>query len=256
LLWRPAVAAPDQGEHLALAGQAWLVSEAPVPQLVERLEMSSQFSVRIVCVPAGSSEPEGRILAIGRPAAPADLVIWQQDASLGLGFHTPLGARRAQLAWTVPDVFAAGQPRNILYTYDGSNLSLFIDGKKEEHPYNLGPGPALARSIRRIRPAELEGYADIYYALIFFPAGILLGLTVRNARSFAGSDWLLLGVLLLAPPWLLEILLTRTSGRAFHAGNTVLSLALFIAGALWINAGRSPAVSRDAATGRSAPERT
>jgi hypothetical protein len=255
LVWRPAVATPDQGEHLALGGQAWLVSEDPVPQFVARLEKSDQFSIRIICQPAESSGADGRILFIGGPAAPPDLTIRQQNTSLIFWFHTPLSTRHAQLTWTVPNVFAAGQSRNILYTYDGSNLSLFIDGKKVEHPYSLGPGPALARYIRRIKPAELEGYADIYYALIFFPAGVLLGLASRKAESHGIGDWLLFGVLLVAPPWLLEVLLTRTSGRAFHAGNAVLSLALSIAGALWINIGRGPAVPPDATAGRSAPER-
>jgi hypothetical protein len=237
LAWRPAVVPQGQAERLALEGQAWLISEAPAPQLVARLENSNQFSIRVVCRPTDSAADDGRILSIGRPAAPADLDIRQQDTGLVFWFRTPLSARHAQLAWIIPGVFAAGESRDILYTYDGSSLSLFIDGKKEARPYTLGPGPALARTIRRIKPFELPGYTDIYYAILFFPAGIVLGLAARQAR---GPQWLILspvlGVLLVAPPAILEILLARAGGRPFQTGNTVLSLAFFLAGALWINA--------------------
>lgn len=245
LAWRPAVGPQVQAESLALQGQAWLVSEEPAPQLVARLEKSNRFSVQITCIPGTSGEPDGRIVSIGHPAAPGDLTVRQKGPSLVFWFHTPLSARHAQLAWTVPGVFTtAGQARDILYTYDGSSLSLFLDGKKEERPFRLGAGPALARSVRRIKPGELEGYSDIYYALIFFPAGIVLGLAARKTggpgESSGTADWLLLGALLIVAPWLLEILLVRAGSRPFLAGEADLSLAFFVAGALWINAGLSP----------------
>jgi glycopeptide antibiotics resistance protein len=232
LMWRPAVAPQDQALGLALEGQTWLVSEAPVSTFVGQIENSNQFSIRIACRPADAAANEGGILSLGAAGLPADLSIRQQGPGLVFWFHTALSARRAQLAWTVPNVFDAGEARDILYSYDGANLSLFIDGKKEPRPYVLGAGAALARTIRRIKPAELVGYRDIYYALIFFPAGILLGLA---ARQTSGAGWLLLGVILIAPPWLLEALLARAGPHGFFATNAMLSLAFFLAGALWIN---------------------
>ena len=254
--WRPSVAPQGQAESLALQGQAWLVSDAPAPQLVSRLETTNQFSIHIVCLPGEPSADGGRILSIGPPAAPPDLNIRQEDSGLGFWFRTPLSGRRAQLAWTVPNAFAAGRPRDILYTYDGSDLSLFIDGKKESRPYRLGPGPALARAIRRIRPSELEGYTDVYYALVFFPPGILLGLAARGARGPGKlPSRLMLGALAVAPPWLLEMLLARASGRPSSVGNAVLSLAFLLAGVLWINVRRGVRPSGAAAQERWVPER-
>jgi VanZ family protein len=245
LAWRPAVAPQEHVDRLALEGQAWLVSEAPAPQLPARLENSNQFSIRIVCRPGETGESEGNILSIGRAASPADLVIGQEGAKLIFWFRTPLSAKHAMLSWTILNVFATSQSRDILYTYDGSSLSLFIDGKKEDRPYRLGPGAALARFIRRIRPGELEGYMDIYYSLVFFPAGILLGLAARKSEPSSTRDWLLLGGLLVAPPWILELLLAGVSGDAFVPGRAVVGLAFFAAGALWINAGPPPAASEN-----------
>jgi hypothetical protein len=142
------------------------------------------------------------------------------------------------LAWYVPNVFATPQRRDILYSYDGSNLSLFIDGKRESHVYRLGPGTGLARMLRRVKPVELDGYADIYYAAVFSPAGVLLGIAARrlSARNIAGWSSLVFG--LLAPPWLLEHLLISESGRFFSLQYVLLSLVLLCGSALWINADR------------------
>jgi hypothetical protein len=245
LAWRPPLASSANVQSLELAGHAWLVSDAATPQLVESLEHSNRFSIHILCVPAESTTAdqgdEGRILSIGRATAPADLSIRQVDTGLVFAFRTPLSARHSQLGWLVPNVFAAGQPRDMVYTYDGANLLLFIDGAKQERPYILGAGPALARTIRRIKPAELEGYRDIYYALMFFPAGIVLGIAVRNiaGRQRFGA-WLALATLLAAVPWLLEDFLARAGNRPFLAIDVALAFGFFLTGALWINARQRP----------------
>ena len=160
----------------------------------------------------------------------------QEGTTLVFWFRNSLSARHAQLAWYVPHVFAPNQPRNILYSYDGSNLWLYIDGKPAAFPYGLGPGAVLAYVVRRIKPSELDGYHDIYYALVFFPAGIALGIFARAAQ---GAGWQLgcsLRLGLSFPPLLLEYLLIAVSRRTFLPGNLVLSAALSVFGALWINA--------------------
>jgi VanZ family protein len=238
--WRPASTLQGDPEHRAIEGQAWLVSEAPAPQLAAQLEKSNQFSIHVVCLPSDLSETDGRIFSIGHPAAPADLALRQQANSLVFRFRTPLTATRARLDWLIPGAFAAGRASDILFTYDGASLSLFVNGRKEARPYHLGPGPALAKYIRRINPAELNAYTDVYYALIFFSAGILLGLATRHPGSVRLANLTAFGALAIAAPLLLELLLARTSGRPFLAAHVALGMVLFIAGALWVNVGRSP----------------
>jgi hypothetical protein len=124
------------------------------------------------------------------------------------------------LTWYFPAVFAPGRTRDILYTYDGSNLSLFIDGKEQPLTYRLGPGTALAKLVRRVKSGELEGYSYIYPP-------------PRGAASF----WLASAFLI--PAALLEWILVSTSGRSFSPKYLGLSLLLAVGSFLWVNSDRS-----------------
>jgi hypothetical protein len=145
---------------------------------------------------------------------------------------------RAILAWYFPRVFTAGRARDILYSYDGSNLSLFIDGIREPLTYRLGPGTDLARFMRLVRPSELEGYNYIYYILVFCPAGAILGIAARKLTplNFSAGLWLATGFLI--PAVLLEWILVSTSGRSLLFDYIGLSGLLAVGGSLWINGDR------------------
>ncbi len=236
LSWSSGAQAHGDPNQVVLDGGAWLVSMAPVSGLVADLQRTNQFAVYIVCKAAAGNGPNSRILSISRSPYGANLNVWQEDLSLAFWFRSPLSARRAQTTWYVPKALAPNQLQDIVYSYDGSNLSLYIDGKPAGSPYRLGPGAALARVFRWIRPKELEGYRDIYCALMFFPAGIALGMLARGDRGRRMTAWLFFTLLLAVPPLLFECLLMGVSGRVFSPWNLALSLALSAAGALWINA--------------------
>jgi hypothetical protein len=142
------------------------------------------------------------------------------------------------LAWYYPRIFTAGRTRDILYTYDGSNLSLFIDGKEETLIYRLGPGAALAKSVRRIQSGELEGYNYIYYILIFCLPGAILGMAARNLPAPRAATSLWLASVFLIAAILLEWTLISTSGRSFSSLYLGLSLLLAVGSLLWINSDR------------------
>jgi VanZ family protein len=238
LSWRSVAPPPADPNKLVLDGKSWLASEVPASDLVARLQRTNQFAVRVVCGPGAAVGLSGRIVSLSRPSGLVDLNILQENANLVFWFRNPLSIRHASLAWYAPNVFAANQRRDILYSYDGTNLSLFIDGKKEPHVYRLGPGTALARLVTRVKPAELDEYADVYYAAVFFPAGVLLGIAARKLTSRNVAGWLSLAFCLLAPPWLLERWLTSESGRLFSLPYVVLSLVLVCGSALWIDMDR------------------
>jgi hypothetical protein len=142
------------------------------------------------------------------------------------------------LAWYYPRIFSAGRTRDILYTYDGSNLSLFIDGKEETLTYRLGPGTALVKYVRRLQPGELEGCNYIYYILIFSLPGAILGLAARNLPLPRAAKSLWLASAFLLPAILLEWILVSTSGRSFSSLYLGLSFFLAIGSFLWINSDR------------------
>lgn len=129
------------------------------------------------------------------------------------------------------------QPRDILVSYDGSNLSVYVDGKRDTRMCKLTPGAPLAHIIRHIKVSELEGYTYVYYALVFVPGGTLLGFTTRRIR-WGVRGALPLAAALVVPCFVLEMILVRVSGRAFAFGNVLLSAVFMVAGFLWINADR------------------
>ncbi len=236
LAWSGGVQAQGDPNELVLDGGAWLVSAAPVTGLATDLKRTNQFTIHILCRPADGNGPASRIISISRSPYVSNLNVWQEDQSLAFWFRSPLSARHAQMAFYVPKALAPNQLRNILYSYDGADLSLYIDGKRAGFPYRLEPGAALARFVRWVRPKELDGYSDIYYGMVFFPAGVALGIFARAACAQSAAAWLFFALLLIAPPLLLEGVLTAVSGRAFSPGDLVLAVALSVVGALWINA--------------------
>jgi VanZ like family len=234
LSWAPSVPLTSDSTGLVLNGKSWLTSHAAVADLVDGIRKTNQFSLHIVCAAAQPHTGNGHIISISRSPWFSDLTLRQEESSLVFWFRSPLSIKRAILAWYVPNVFTDVQERDILYSYDGADLSLYINGRKIRRPYRLGPGTSLARLLHQVRPAELEGYNDIYYALVFFPVGIILGLAKSGVRPSSVTILLTITCGLLAPVFLLEFILVQVSGRSVSSSNLLLSFLLLIAGFFWI----------------------
>ena len=93
----------------------------------------------------------------------------------------------------------------------------------------------MATLIGRASNMELVGYEYIYLAIVFFPAGCLLGFAERRSHHGFAHRFLLLSLGAVIPALLLEALLVHLSGRPVSIGGIVLSSILVIAGAFWIN---------------------
>jgi hypothetical protein len=75
--------------------------------------------------------------------------------------------------------------------------------------------------------------------VVFFTGGILTGIAARNIQPQRPRMALLtLGILV--PALLLEFTLVGVSGRSISWGFAAFSIAMGIAGAVWINAGVQP----------------
>ncbi len=248
LWWTPQVPVSASRESAFLDGGSWLSSRARVPTLVNDLKKTNQFSLRFLCEPAEISSVNARIISLTSLSGAPNMEVRQEDASLDLWFRTPLSIDRSRMSWTIPKAFAANERRDILATFDGANLQLFIDGNKRGGTYELGPGAALAKYVRHIKTQELQGCKYVFYALMFFPAGCLVGLAWRTATTnWIGRLILLLALILL--PVVLEVLLINVSGRAVSSQDISLSILLAVCGGLWINADRTLAVRIDVRTG-------
>jgi hypothetical protein len=230
---------------LDLNGSSWLSTKVPVTDLTLTLKRTNQFTVRAVCTPANVADLEQHIVSISHVYGTPDLYLRREQADLVFWFRNPLSTYRSLLSWHVRGVFASGQTRDILVSYDGSNVSLYVDGKKETRVYSLSPGAALAHKFIRVLAVNLDGYSVSYDVLIFLPAGLLLGMIARKdpSRKPAGRILLLLGFLL--PSVFYEFVLVWVSGRAVSWWEMIVCLLLTLLGAWLINADRSDGILQD-----------
>jgi glycopeptide antibiotics resistance protein len=233
---------PRDSKTLDLNGSSWLSTAIPVTKMTQELKRTNQFAVRAVCTPADVADLEQLIVSISQVYGTPDLYLRREEADLVFWFRNPLSMHRSVLAWRVRSVFAPGQTRDLLISYDGSNVSLFVDGKKEARVYSLSPGAALVHKFSRVWSGDLTGYLVSYDVLIFLPAGLLLGMIARKKpfRKPAGRFSPLLGFLL--PPVFYEFILVWVSGRAVSSWEILLCLLLTLLGAWLINADRSDGV--------------
>jgi glycopeptide antibiotics resistance protein len=225
----------DAQPQKEIDGASWLGTEIPVGELTRKIQDTNQFTVRIDCIPAGIQGTDGRIVSISQSAENVNLHLRQEGTNLVLWFRNPLSETRSVLAWYVPGVFEAGQRRDIVATYDGSDAFIYLDGKKAGS-YRLSAGASLAHEFIFISTVGLDGYVIDYETLIFLPAGLLIGMAVGKWSNWNTGGKLLLAADLLLPSVLLELLLAGVSGRGILAGNIILSLLLSIAAVCLINA--------------------
>jgi glycopeptide antibiotics resistance protein len=234
---------PYNSKVLDLNGSSWLGTKDPATDLTQELKKTNQFAVRAVCTPANVADLEQLIVSISHVYGTPNLTLRREAADLVFWFRNPLSMYRSALAWRVRGIFVPGQARDILVSYDGSSVSLFVDGEKEPRVYYLSPGAALAHKFSRVVASELDGYLVTYDVLIFLPAGLLLGMIARkvSSREVTWKMLLLLGFLL--PPVLYQFILVWVSGRAISLWEITLCLLLTILGAWLINADRSDVTS-------------
>ena len=216
--------------------KSWLRTKVPVENLTREVEKSSQFTVHIVCAPAATQVGNGRIVSLSQSADNVNFHLRQEGDDLVVWIRNPLSERHALLAWRVPHVFEPGKERDIVASYDGSDAFIYLDGKRAARPYRLSPGASLVHHFLYIQTSELDGYIIVYQTLIFFPAGLLIGLATGQwaGKKLFGLWMFVLGLCL--PAVLLEIFLALLSGRRIWVGNIALALVFGLAGVLLINA--------------------
>jgi glycopeptide antibiotics resistance protein len=235
LSWTSDHTARANPPYLDLDGKSWLISTGAVSNLVAALQKTNQFSIRVVCKPAQIAGADGRIVGIWKRSGPLELRIRQEGANLIFWFSDPLSVGGSDLVWHIQNAFEVNRIRDMLFSYDGSRLFLYVDGEWVTQ-YRLGPGAALVRVFRSVRTEDLDGYHDIYYFLVFFPGGILLGICTKMIHRQSLASLTFLASAFLVPALLLELVLISVSGRPISVAYILLSALLAGGGSLWINA--------------------
>jgi hypothetical protein len=219
----------------ALYGNSWLSSGVAAVGLVSALQKTNQLAIRIVCQPTAVTGISAAILSISQPSV-ADLGIAQSNGDVLFVLRSSLESDQPELWWVIRNVFVADRRADLIFSYDGSVASFYRDGKRSSNVYRLGPGAALARFVRHINRVELDGYSYVYYSLIFFTGGALLGIAARSIGRGNLAGCLFLGLGFVVPALALEFVLTSVSGRFIAPKFVIFSIVLAIGGCLWMNA--------------------
>jgi len=237
LFWIPRLPVRQESYGgLLLDGTSWTSTEAHVESLIDHLQRTNQFTIHIVFTAADVASGTGRIVSISNSNGVSNLTLRQEKGNIYFWFRTPLAMRRALLEWHVPAGGERGQ-RDLLYSYDGANLRVTVDGKNSKLAYPLGPGAVMARLIHTIRPSELTGFSYFFYAMIFLAGGALFGLLDVPRVAVTGMRFFLLAIAaLLLLSFVLDFILVGVSGRPLSFGHVALSCVLGIAGYLWAKA--------------------
>ena len=217
---------------------SWLISANAVPSLVEAVRKSHQFAVRVDCLPTGGTDAHGTLVIISPLGGTTDFAMKQQGSSLLIRLRTGLQPERSSLEWSSPDIFVPHRWRSILFTFDGGNGALYVDGKMVRDSYELSPGVGLVAQFLRVKANELVAYDALYQSLVFLPIGFLLGLAFRNTSRGDTVYRLCLYAGIILPACVLEAVLVAVSGRNVSLTQVSVSLGLTIAGTLWINLDR------------------
>lgn len=217
-------------------GVSWAATAVPVSALIADILETRQFSVHVRCAPSRVTGVSAAIVSISQLNGVENMDIWQRGKALEVWFRTPLTASDP-MVWHAAKTFAANKTRDLLASYDGSKLSVAIDGKQVDTAYDLGPGPALAHFVRGIKTQELEGYRYIFYSLVFFPAGSFLAVGWREHPERRSSYLPISLAFFVLPPISLELLLTHVGGQSISLENVALGFAAMCLGAIWVNLG-------------------
>lgn len=215
-------------------GNFWLVTSSPASNLVSRVRRTGQFSVHLQFTPAQTGDMDASLVTIGPPGGVPDLEIRQASEALAFWFRNRLSPEPFELEWSISRGCEPKQPQNVLFSYDGSRLWAYLDGKLLYEGYRLGPATAFARIVRHPKLMELQGYRYTYYGMVFFPAGCLLGFAWRKSR---GGMRLLALILLgiIVPSVLLEVALLASGSQPFSIGNLWLGVIMSLIGMTWID---------------------
>lgn len=215
-----------------------LASSRPVSDLTSDLKRTNQFSIRVLFVPDNLANSNGRIVSISSPSGISSLFLGQDNSTLFFWFRNELSVKRPALAWEISKLLAPGQTADLLFSFDGSDVRLYSNGKELQDRY-WGPGTALAGIFRHVKQGELNGYRDIFYAVVFLPIGCLLGMIARKLNRSNRLSLFLLGMAAWLMPFILELELALLDKRPLSLKNFCVSLGMVVAGIVWVNADRA-----------------
>jgi glycopeptide antibiotics resistance protein len=239
LAWIPGKPSAELPEGALPGDYGWLRTGEPVNNVTQAISRSSAFTIGAT-ISAAYLDQEGpaRILTISQSPYEYNLTIGQQGGSLVFRLKTPFMDRGGnEVAFHVPSFFTEFGTRQIIFSYNGSALVLYVDGTTDVYTASITPE---AQLVWALSPGEIlinitrdtgAYYRFYYYAIIFIPLGVLLGMAVLKYGSPFRTQSAFLAAGVAIPPALLQILLSIAGERPLQGSGMLSGMLMTVSGA-------------------------
>jgi glycopeptide antibiotics resistance protein len=183
---------------------------SPAVYLTENLRRTSQFTIGITLATSEMKQfGPARILSLSKDTYHRNFTLGQEGSNLVFRLRTPLtGENGTNPQLLVPNVFSNTDLHNLVITYDGSVLLLYVDGALIPHKLELSPEHIPFNYLLQSKAFNLVCYKIFYYAVLFIPLGILLLIIFKNEKMKRRFDinLLLILVVILVLSFLFEVI--------------------------------------------------
>ena len=214
LIWN-GQAERGQGRGMLLGPENWLETAGPAAYVTQRIARTSQFTLGVTMAPEEIYQTgPARLVSVSVDPFRRNLTLGHEGRSLVVRLRTPeTGENGMNPELTVPEIFNTRDIRNLMITYDGSTLSVYVDGRLNAHSLELSPGPIAVDKLFSPMVVNVKLSRLLYYAVIFLPLGILSSVSLRGSGSNFQLRSLAVAGAVLISPFILESLLAGVSGR-------------------------------------------
>jgi hypothetical protein len=228
-------------EGVMVPGSTWLQSEVAAADLVDDLQATNAFSIRLQCA-AENGDQRGPARIVSNSVSPMlrNFTVGQQGPDLVFRLRTPrTGLNGSSPETIVPGVFASTTGRqDIVTSYDGTNVLIGVAGRRRLVSMPLGPEGVLAPLIAQFRSepdiaADLKVARAAYVTAFFLPPAVLIGALTGDRRTRVP----LYVTYPLVAAVLLEATLVAVSGRVVYwseVASTAAAGAVILASTGWV----------------------
>ena len=182
----------DMGIYLS--SNHWLESTAPVAVLTEKILKTNQFFLNTTVATTDTTQiGPARIISISENPYKRNLTLGQDGTDLVIRLRTPftgINGRNPELV--VPNIFSDMKHHDLVLTYDGAVLRLYVDNIRNYYAFKLTPDVMM---LWYLLPVHIEQmYSDsintnisqiIYYSVLFIPLMLVLTfITIKLIRRY------------------------------------------------------------------------
>lgn len=185
LVWQGKRQDVCQGNGILLGTDQWLMTTTPAEYLTQRISETSQFTIRLTVATADTMQSgPARIITLSKDPSLRNFTLGQEKNDLVFRLRTPLTGKNGFYPQiVVADIFSSPKPRNLIITYDGSTLYVYVDGMENSHAFEFSPISTLVSYVFPIGSYGMKFFKILYYVLVFAPIGILCLFIIKKQNN-------------------------------------------------------------------------